>query len=889
MISSSDRDRDRQSNTADGNQAKNTTTNVATIGQRSRSSRTRPSFLYVLGCLCSLVAVSAFRPGLPLSDRHPTTMKTKIKNDSLAVVLEHPRLHSALSERSTTKVEAVPSERKRRSFGRILRRRISRRSTSRSFRNDGDGLIAVEEIVGSDSDESTETEAESKVTNDTDGPAEIGDRIRAIGQEISSGQALRQPTQNIRQRTVTYFASSLSKTNPRKKKPDPIEIETVEELRNAILDQQLSLADTVIVERKSTTKQLENTKTKALAVEEPIETVQGAPQVFDHAVRDLIRERFVNGTTPGHRLPEDTATLALAIEGGGMRGCVSAGMVAAITALGLSDSIDSIYGSSAGSVIGAYVVSRQVCLDVYVDILPASKELFVCKKRMVTNLASMGLERMLLGNRRNRSKTGQPLSITKIGGSSSPQVKTLRDRLFDTPPGMNISFVLDGILSDDHGLRPLDVDTFRKNDLKQKLRVVSSCVDPRTGKLESRCFGGSEDFFCPEERLVRVDDRRREGLFACLQASMTVPGATGPPVNLVRKNELSISDPTPCFDAFCFEPIPYRSAVEEGATHVLVLASRPEDYIPKTKPGIYETGIAPLYFNSHGQKRVAEYFEQGGQQYIYAEDLMLLEEARLRGNDGILVPPPEILYGVPRTTELDRTIRGREETWKRAHLFPLRVPKGYKELDALEQDKDAVLEAVRDGFMTAFDSLKDIVGLEDLDGTAVSRLIFPSTDDDDEIAPEVEGRRSGGKGASSLSPREQQILGTKLHVPGEPIPEARRERKEEEQSSTSGNEPKQRRIFTRRLFRRGRLGGLFGHGKHDGAETELEHNQDPRGPDFQPHNMWQRHDLSKNDLLAIDLMQTLPGFRDGSYGHLAKGLINQREEHIETYTASNRM
>mmetsp|Transcript_22621 Transcript_22621/g.26182 ORF Transcript_22621/g.26182 Transcript_22621/m.26182 type:complete len:137 (+) Transcript_22621:85-495(+) len=123
---------------------------------------------------------------------------------------------------------------------------------------------------------------------------------------------------------------------------------------------------------------------------------------MDHAVRNLMKERYLAGSTPGHRNTTlDPSTLAIAIEGGGMRGSVSAGMVAAITALGLSDTIDTIYGSSAGSVVGAYMVSRQVCLDVYVDILPASKKLFVCKTRMMKNLAS-SVGRLLIDRRTSK-------------------------------------------------------------------------------------------------------------------------------------------------------------------------------------------------------------------------------------------------------------------------------------------------------------------------------------------------------------------------------------------------------------------------------------------------------------------------------------------------------
>lgn len=53
--------------------------------------------------------------------------------------------------------------------------------------------------------------------------------------------------------------------------------------------------------------------------------------------------------------------VGLAIEGGGMRGCVSAGMIAAVSTLGLMDTFDAVYGSSAGSLVGAYAIAGQVC------------------------------------------------------------------------------------------------------------------------------------------------------------------------------------------------------------------------------------------------------------------------------------------------------------------------------------------------------------------------------------------------------------------------------------------------------------------------------------------------------------------------------------------------
>jgi len=692
----------------------------------------------------------------------------------------------------------------------------------------------------------TKKEDSTRVTDNKDNSdskrKSIGTYIRAIRSKAKA---------------KVQYSTFHEKQEKRKKRKEQelVLVETVEELRHAVLDQQLSLSNTKIVEREKDAA-------------EANEVAEHAP-MMDHAVRNLIKERYLSRSSPGSRV--DNSTLAIAIEGGGMRGCVSAGMVAAITALGLSDSIDTIYGSSAGSVVGAYMVSRQVCMDVYVDILPASKKLFVCKKRLVTSLAALGLGRMI-----SRSNSNSFSNKKRVEELARPSLYSLKERLYNSRPGMDISFVLDGILGEDHGLRPLDIDSFRENDKHQKLRVVSSCVDPNTGKLFSKCFG-SEDFFHEDNAMVRAD-QKREGIFACLQASMTVPGATGPPVNLIRRSNIrknnatsSIENtPFPCFDAFCFEPIPYRSAVEEGATHVIVLASRPEDFVPETKPGIYETAITPLYFKSHGLPKVAEFFEKGGQQYLYAEDLMLLHKARHSKGEGVLVPPPEILYGVERTKEVSSIIGDREKSWKRAHLFPLRVPTGYKELDVLEQDKDAVLEAIRDGFMTAFDSLSDIVGLEGYKGKDVAKLVFPSSLDENTGNEVVSPTAAQVPPVSPTQPSDEEILHTPLHVPGEPIPNLGPAPIDNSSNEELPSDERRRRWRRPRIYKRIR-GGLFGFGSHDNRDALHKYNNknDASREEKRIH-------LDEGDFSATDLLELLPGFQDGRYGHLAKGL---REQH----------
>jgi predicted patatin/cPLA2 family phospholipase len=74
-----------------------------------------------------------------------------------------------------------------------------------------------------------------------------------------------------------------------------------------------------------------------------------------HEVLRLIQERVRSGSRPGHR--DDPYRIALSVEGGGMRGTVSAGMALALHELGLVPAFDAVYGSSAGAITGAWLLS----------------------------------------------------------------------------------------------------------------------------------------------------------------------------------------------------------------------------------------------------------------------------------------------------------------------------------------------------------------------------------------------------------------------------------------------------------------------------------------------------------------------------------------------------
>lgn len=100
-----------------------------------------------------------------------------------------------------------------------------------------------------------------------------------------------------------------------------------------------------------------------------------------HPVLDLLARRAAagRGTATGVPAPtggraspsdgarSDGARLALALEGGGMRGVVSAGMAAAIERLGLTSCFDLVVGTSAGALNGAALLAgvAEACAAAY--------------------------------------------------------------------------------------------------------------------------------------------------------------------------------------------------------------------------------------------------------------------------------------------------------------------------------------------------------------------------------------------------------------------------------------------------------------------------------------------------------------------------------------------
>jgi len=76
-----------------------------------------------------------------------------------------------------------------------------------------------------------------------------------------------------------------------------------------------------------------------------------------HPVVQILLRRRSEGSRPGAR--SDGRRVALVIEGGGMRGVVSAGMTSALEQLGLRDAFDEVHGASAGAFNAAFLLAGQ--------------------------------------------------------------------------------------------------------------------------------------------------------------------------------------------------------------------------------------------------------------------------------------------------------------------------------------------------------------------------------------------------------------------------------------------------------------------------------------------------------------------------------------------------
>jgi predicted patatin/cPLA2 family phospholipase len=131
------------------------------------------------------------------------------------------------------------------------------------------------------------------------------------------------------------------------------------------------------------------------------------------SVIDLLRARVARGSTAPHR---DGASIALVVEGGAMRGVISAGMVTALEDLGLASAFDAVYGSSAGAINAAYFLAGQARLGTSIYYEDINSRQFIDLARAFTSRPILDLDFLL----DDVAVTRKVLDVARVVGARSP-------------------------------------------------------------------------------------------------------------------------------------------------------------------------------------------------------------------------------------------------------------------------------------------------------------------------------------------------------------------------------------------------------------------------------------------------------------------------------------
>jgi len=381
-----------------------------------------------------------------------------------------------------------------------------------------------------------------------------------------------------------------------------------------------------------------------------LEVVGDTARTGSHPVLEVLAQRRAEGSKPMQRT--DKYKVALAIEGGGMRGCVSAGMASALIDAGLGDCFDEVYGPSAGSLVGAYWIANsfgmvQYGCSLYYDLLTGknSKKFFIDKTRALT-LLGFGFARYFT-----------PRYFKEVVG--------LRPKGL---PLLNLQYLLRSCVED---MRPLDWEGFAARQKLIPLHIVASDVVAKKA-VDLTLKGGHWSNI-------------REMTLA-MTASMNLPAIAGPLVKLDSIKDGLLAD------AQLFEPVPFKSALANGCTHVLVLRTRPDGINCMPRPSKVEAGMMKNFFAD--MPDVADYLIQMKHKEVYCEDILRLNQA---------------------------TKSPQQQGAACAQLFAIAPQEGVAEIGRLERGRGVIFDGVKEGYCTSVGVLKSHPGLwpeADADTTA---------------------------------------------------------------------------------------------------------------------------------------------------------------------------
>jgi predicted patatin/cPLA2 family phospholipase len=306
-------------------------------------------------------------------------------------------------------------------------------------------------------------------------------------------------------------------------------------------------------------------------------------QVVTHPVLDVLLARRADGSGPGHR--HDGHRVVLCVEGGGSRATYSTGMVVAIEELGLRDCLDAVYGTSAGSLSGSWLVAGSAAA------------------------CSAGWWRPGLMER-----------VTDV-------VRGLRGR-----PVIDVEYLIQ-TAAEEQGI-PLDWQAIVDSEIP--LHPVATDVETGESKDLSSTI---------------VD---KPSLQRALRASACVPLLAGLPIEIGGRRFV---------DGAVSEPLPFHTALSDGASHALVLRTRRAD-----QEAFEATRIEKALVSRLGATRVP------GLVHVLGTHM-----ERRRADD----------------VRLAKATASPEETGP--YLFEVRPPEGADTVNPLETDPDRLQRAVQVG------------------------------------------------------------------------------------------------------------------------------------------------------------------------------------------------
>lgn len=144
---------------------------------------------------------------------------------------------------------------------------------------------------------------------------------------------------------------------------------------------------------------------------------------------EVLLERLRTGSLPGER--DDGHKVALVVEGGGMRGTISAGMLIALDQIGMRDAFDMVVGTSAGALAGAFFVTGMAsrAASMYYDEL--SQEPFLSKKRLMRLGPALDVHYLVY-----EASPRRGLDFRKVSQSQIPLYATLTPVDGDNPTSL---------------------------------------------------------------------------------------------------------------------------------------------------------------------------------------------------------------------------------------------------------------------------------------------------------------------------------------------------------------------------------------------------------------------------------------------------------------------